>query len=904
MTRRVLEVIRKQTEFICGPGYMDVLRENRHHGLTNHFNDFPVPLFVKGKDKDGKMEYETDFPRYEKFLEKHPEFVEQFEERLDFLMNTLNPYVRKRKEGSVTEADEILFTQKYKRHLEREQKLWNKIASYDEGEMKKISPFDKNDVQFRMDWVGQRGAAGTLPWIERSISYLEKGWSAEDLPFLEDMEKVQQMVLSVENTVKERERQIAELEKRYEELKKEAETRRKEQEEAEISGDGEKALQCGDALKKTETFLKKTGEAIKNGQKYLAEEKEKLKRDPWEKEKKEFKRDYARLTNTQVVSQSQRRKLIENMKPYVKKFNELNKTNKGVVTQITSLDRALEHDLHPVPLSHEERQRRRMMASLMKYKKRLSTGHRVGMHKDSLEMKALKENIDKMINILKDRNHDLYGSTEVSDLMRDLAANARGYQNAKKVEAGKDIEDDTFEPKSKMGQERYAAAGELEKDAVRFANSIQEHGKEIDKGKEMKALGFETVHAGDLDYVYKKGRSYDRGMANVMNYFGKEPAFIPEHCGKSNHPFTKENFQRQCRHFELQGISHEEFALVAYAAIHNNDVIPKKLSENYAAKNILTGEPISHDDILKNRRPMFVMDYFRSSPRENVGRDFNDYTLLPAREKAYEVLKEYKQTGDKEKLAEVLATGMKEINDACNDYEHISGPQATYFSANSEMLNRLSDYIEKDPELAGKVKNKIGAEEYENIRDTLRLKSFRDQKDDAYRKLENAEAEKKPLSREEKAECIKAIVRMEFLEASRLSARNEMLGQSKDMQDFLARQVAVTMEIGLKKSPFTIDDISATGALLQSTAVKPPYKVTKALRTEQGLAELEQKIAGVAAKMDAGKSEKEILAQMKAVGEVISAKKPEKTKAAEKNAGGKQRQRETTKKKEQTARKV
>lgn len=109
-------------------------------------------------------------------------------------------------------------------------------------------------------------------------------------------------------------------------------------------------------------------------------------------------------------------------------------------------------------------------------------------------------------------------------------------------------------------------------------------------GKRMKEKGFKVVAEDDIHLEHGVG-TYNSKTAIGMNYFGKEPVCIPGHCKEgANRVFTEEQFERQCKPYKLDGVSNEEFAFTAYAAIFNPSVISKKLEKAGKTNRHLSAE--------------------------------------------------------------------------------------------------------------------------------------------------------------------------------------------------------------------------------------------------------------------------------------------------------------------------
>ena len=861
--RRALTACKKEISYAVRKDRNSFLKTDIHYNeFKTRLNDFPMPKFAK-KNKDGTTTYEYDAARYEQFMDKHREFLLILEDRQNFVENVLYPYHKLKEQGIATKKDEAAYKLDYINHLERQKGYWAKIKEYKKEDVIDIMPFATNYSQgFETDWLGARGADLNLKWINRELDYLNKGWAPEDMGFISDIEKFYGEVLRNDSEAERVQKSLQKFEADLAECNKALEDANNRLSAAETDEEKEAVNREIDNLKR---LIRGTERNIAGNKKSLDSFKDRIKNDVWTvKDKDDLRQAYNKLKSTYLTSRGEKLKIVSAFKPLIQKNNKLQAKAKDQITNMyfSSDEQVVKFNTDVIDVTYEERERKRIIISLLNIKKKLSTGHRVGTHKDSEDMRIFKENIDKVVEKLSDRSYSIYAEAAADEpdfagLLNDLAANAVGYQNAKRVEAGYDIEDTSWEgPSSKMGKTRYNAASELITFAKETIKSVRGHMGYIRNAKPVAEAGFKVVFQEDKDYALNMGRDYEVGVANVMNYFSKEPYLIAEHCGEKNNTFTPDNFISQCKPYDISTVSNDDFAVVAFAAIYNCDVIPNDMDKKYPVKDISDpSKAVPHEDIARLKRPMYINDYFSKTPRADIGISFNDYALVPARQKAYELLK----SGNKKDMAHVLATAMKEINDECNLFQHIYGAGSTDFACSTEMLKKIMDYAKKDPEIYEHVSDELG-DSLEDIGDTLRLKELRDKALDSKLKLKNAAASKKPLSIEEKKECVKNIVRMEFVEKVRMSEINKMVDSNPEFKDFMdVKQMQLYVDIGLGRSSLTDEDISAYKDKLQRNAVKPVYKITKALRNQKGLDELDNKVEPVIDRIDYKKPEGNLL---------------------------------------------
>ena len=892
--RNALQMARNQIDMILDPDYHLVYDRDALQSQTwGHIIDFPVNRFVTGDPvKDKKREYIRDDARYEEFMGKYSGFYDMMADRTDFVQNELFPYQKRKKEGKTTQQEELQFNTAYREHIDRQIGYWEKIKKYPEEEMMKTDPFARSATQFVMNWAGERGANPALRTLNFQKKALNNGWSVEDITFLSNMHHLQDSVYTeLEGEVKKTEKMLDQILKSLENAKNKVKKAEEEYGEAVRSNDQkqtEEKQKALDAARKDQSKMEKMA-TDKRAQ--LQTEKRAAERSPWVKDAKQLNNAYRRLTETVVSSPQERRKLIEDMKPFVDKWNEIKSTNeaKNHHMIITSYDEAIKRD-DIGHLTAEQSKRREIIKSLEVFKKQLNQGHRIGIHTDSTEMKDLKNKLNTALRALKENQKGIYDDKTMSDMLMDISKSAKAYTDAKKEGAGVDKGSTTYQPKTKMGKIRYQAAMDLEKAMKAYSKYVGKKDRIASKqiGNRMKENGFKVVSEDDIHMDYGLG-TYQAKVMIGMNYFSKEPVCIPEHCAaEGNISLSEKEFERQCKPYKLEGVSNEEFSFTAYAAICNPSVIPKEFDERYPMKNVDDpAKNISHDDLVRVRRAMYAMDFFRDPPRASMGQKFNDLCIVNARETAFQALTEYK-AGKPEKLAGLLVTGMKEIHDEAVLCENIYSESASDFNSHMTMVSGMIDMMKKDPKLMEQVKSQLGPEMVENIRDDLRLKGFIDKAENAKQQLMDSEKKNHPLSHEEKKACMQDILRAEFANEVHKKAWNEMLNSNEKFMEYANNELNYIKDMAMKKTTLTNDDYAAKKDKLQREAIKPVFKVTKALRTPEGMQQFENTVSQLTEKMDLNKSEKALLADVKVLSDHLKNMKNAEQKAPARTASKKE----------------
>ena len=820
-------------------GDLDILRDagvdNDYHIYTGEFFlDTPSPRFVSKRNEKGEpTEYIIDNERYEKFMKENP-FLEICEDKLNYAKNVQIPYSKAKKAGTVDEHQEREFKKATYEHLQREKEYISKINSIKyEGEVKDIYPFSTSNRIIEMNWAGNRFGKNAEDKLDRDISALEHGWSPEDLPMLDGLYQM-------------------------------------------IAGK----------------------EGLKND------------KDIPKQEIDNAVGIYNNITNAYIDKKKDRKKLIESAKSLCETYKT--KAEKPQNEFIELFEKGTEKEVEIVTLSADERERKDLINSLENYLNGLSVQHRGSLikHKDSPEMEELKNKTRETIELLKSsRDKSIYESDRFVNLCFDISKLADNYakekrkdfeeENRRKLEdtirkkeakmkadalaKGEDIESKEYKykvnemkrseknkaekqlndwrPTTKMGKTRYEAALSMTKKIDGFARIIRSefnNSKVISETvKEMQGEGVNIVHKQDIEYMSK--RPYEAGVSQIVNYYGKEPAFVPEHCGVSNKMYTKDEFKNYLKPVKADGISNEDFALVSFAVVQDpNNIDPE------AAKNMWNIKEGNYIDQIYKSKTMFTLDMAMPEPRANMARDFMSFTLVPAKEKAKEAIESY-NAGDKSKLIDIMANGIKELNDECimTDKISVSGA-STNFAVGTTMMSKMIDFAKKDHELYKGVKEKLSPEVMASVEDNLRLKGFIDESIDAREKLAKSVKDKKPLSPEEKKDCINKIVREEFVSYMHNKVRKDV-DNEPELMEYRANMCNLLMNAGKGVPGPSENDIHATEYKIMKKYTKPVPQINSRLRTEEGMQKLNDTVTILSAGINAGASEADILKSLKNV---------------------------------------
>ncbi|SEP84057.1 hypothetical protein SAMN02910369_00709 [Lachnospiraceae bacterium NE2001] len=529
-----------------------------------------------------------------------------------------------------------------------------------------------------------------------------------------------------------------------------------------------------------------------------------------------------------------------------------------------------------------EKNRNEMRKSLEEMLKGLNARHTGTLHREALdsdEMTKLKDKTKEAIEYLKvNRGVNLFEDEKFGKIMKDLSKCSNNYTKAKKDVARekfrKNLVDESlpkgslerneqenevnkqmknWHPKTKMGRARFTAASNITKFCNKFETDKRSYNYELE--------GHTAVSTEQIEE--EAGRPYEAGVEEILNYYKKYPSVIPEHFKKNL--VTDESFKASCTPVECDGISEEDFSIVAYAAVMNTDNIP---DESINKKSETKSPEVTKKDRVAQLRTMYTTDIGAGEKaRENCINHYGEDFIKPVRLKAKEVLEQYK-AGNKEPLINTLAEGISESCYECMHIGHMFGDRRNTYTMSVGLVEKLLDYTKKEPGLYDAVMDKLSPEAKQNLQDTLNMKEYLDKCIDSEKKLENAVKNNITLSEAEKRECIQNIVTYDFLAANHDKFRDEQVENDKTAQDFKKNYTDITMKIiSGEIKDMTTDDMIKIDTKYEKAAYKPIAQVHGRLRTEEGRKKLDETVKPLVDAIPANVPEKDVLKAARGFGE-------------------------------------
>ena len=593
-----------------------------------------------------------------------------------------------------------------------------------------------------------------------------------------------------------------------------------------------------------------------------------------EERKQELKNAYDKFNSSFAYSKEERDKHIDSIKPLYEYAKE-----EGLEDIHFEFEVAKKNETFFEPLREDERKRQDMIQSLEKSLKGLSTGHRAGYHSDTTEMDELKKKTKDVIELLKNnRDKSLFEDPMYEKAFDELSKIAEAYTK-KKIEKYEkevrakledpDIKPGTdaareqerkifkelkkFKPSSKMGQTRYSAATALASTCKEYTKYIKGEKKRLETLKPLENKGYKIVKAADWDIGSK--RPHDRDVKEMMNYFQKNPMVIEE--GMEMGVFSQDSFEKTCAPIECNGISEHDFAVVAYASVMDPTKVPQKVADEL----IQTKSPdITAADKISQVNTMYTLD-LAFGRRQGVGNTYGEKIIKPARERAKEAFEKYKK-GDITEMADILATGINNINTNLNCIENINGRKTTYH-VNAEMVNKMFEFAGKDPALLKAVNEKLGPEKLREVQDNLKLTDYYNKCIDSEARLNSAIVSGKPLTKAEKKECVRNIVAYDFIASSHNQFKNEQRISSAELTEAnkLFSELEAPIVMG-KYNKLTHDDLVNIQAKAEKNTFKPIEQIHGRFHSKKGMEKLNNIIDDITEKLPYESSEKNIMKRM------------------------------------------
>ena len=305
-----------------------------------------------------------------------------------------------------------------------------------------------------------------------------------------------------------------------------------------------------------------------------------------------------------------------------------------------------------------------------------------------------------------------------------------------------------------------------------------------DKLADQSKKEYEASHSAQMKEQEEKYEIVDACMENTENVFGIKPTSKPSYFSVEQPYCTSETFQKlkdysgELKMNELKSngksFTDDDFTVMSYFTAQKQEHLKKgvegRTGYRESLKNALMigGVDEKTAEYVHNQQGMMVSstDFTNQSfLRGNDGTQSIEPTIQPARKETKEAFQEYK-AGKKDKLAGLVANAVKEAAREYTSRNAEGGKFSDGLKGQIELMGRLGQFIEKDPQLAQIAEKKYGMkpEDFKLVQGLGEYKKLNDARRKAEEKLAQAEKSGAALSEEEKKQCLKDIVKADQIE--------------------------------------------------------------------------------------------------------------------------------------------
>ena len=231
----------------------------------------------------------------------------------------------------------------------------------------------------------------------------------------------------------------------------------------------------------------------------------------------------------------------------------------------------------------------------------------------------------------------------------------------------------------------------------------------------------------------------------IKTVYGPKPSMVEGWMGDgANYVYTRDNFNRFMNDLPQGGFSDEEFTLLAYHASASASVVTEDLLPN------VPDAWISRQDKLQSRATMWTTDFivFYPKPRADLGNNFFENPIRPAREAASQMIRDY-ENGDPGRMADRIKEGLifqMQSVQTLGDLRNPKGAAALHLM----ILRKTANMLEKYPELKTAVLDRMSEEEKENFKAILRMEELQTGYFHAVARMNQAESTGEPMTDMEK----------------------------------------------------------------------------------------------------------------------------------------------------------
>ena len=159
--------------------------------LNSTLVSFPKNKFKTNKmDSNGNPIYEQNNEKFDQLIKKY-NFLQIFEMDMKFMKETTIPYIKAKKNGTLTQEQADVYKNSFLKHLEKRADIAQTILDLDERDplIQDNETFGRKDKELiQKRWKNEFAQTKVNDYVFAK-KYLDKGWPVQDLPTLETIIK-------------------------------------------------------------------------------------------------------------------------------------------------------------------------------------------------------------------------------------------------------------------------------------------------------------------------------------------------------------------------------------------------------------------------------------------------------------------------------------------------------------------------------------------------------------------------------------------------------------------------------------------------------------------------------------------------------------------------------------------
>ncbi|SEP83538.1 hypothetical protein SAMN02910369_00695 [Lachnospiraceae bacterium NE2001] len=841
---RIIQIVKKHAQLVADPEYLDnqAAFGDYYSSITKSFIDMPAPMF----SKDARStDFKLDLARYDKFMKDHV-FLDQLEEQQNFFIDTVLPYDKKKRAGTLTAEDNVKFNNAYIEHLLKQKSYFETIYgySYDDKEIA-CNKTLRTDNQFNMDWRGVRFGIPMRKRAAECLQFLSNGWPAADISLLRQLKTLNEFIDEVtENERNTYSPEDVEAAKKIQEAMADPYQRIMNEE----LTSPEQRMELLNAIEQPIKDYAALYTKLRKG--LILDKKETLADHSilWNFEETKARQVFPEEIGRNMEAYEEYRTTQENPE-FEQRFSDTKKEREALFEgangeQITDVTKLSPEALDEAAALYEKLFRPIFSReAVQKYKELNPDFTELDFFKvGAIPFKQFNRG-ETFTTLSAGDNADKLLKAEIVRLATDSSI-PFSYMTARKNNVTKGYElSETFDIFDAADKEKIVTMKPYLRTQESFKKWYKEQVPQIDVDKidseELNLLyqtEFRLTAKGGLvesdsitDIAALKSQAdpaipSEMGLQYVYNIFGSKPKMIKDFLGNSEGEgkvYTSDQYKRNLAPVDSGSFSNNEFALISYLAstdpyVVSEDVYPEAADLSQAQKLFLkSGE------------------WTTSLMGGKIDADkYLSTAVSPVRKEVSEMIRDYEENGA-DALGETIGTGIKNILNnirSSNDLNDMSGQ----FAFNGHILKETMAFLkqEKNKELYDQVMDSFSEPDIEFINSCVKLTEMQDQKQISLNAIKNAQTagvELDPKALDSHMEAIAAFDHFAAEWDKTFTENEKVLEKDEDYQKLRSDMLTSSSEGVSAENLSKTEEARAEFELYRQSKLGPSQEVIKEL---------------------------------------------------------------------------